>query len=161
MHTPSLDISLRVSVPIELVWCAITEPDARATWWPQFSFTPEPGAAISVETPRPRKKKPRSAKGTITSIDDGEHELHAEWTATPGGYTTQVHLLVSETKRRCKIRVIEEGFPTDRDDAQVIVAESRNSWRDHLAGLATYLEDAETIATLERSVTSRTRRTNS
>lgn len=142
MHTPSLDISLRVGAPVETVWTALTTPKARETWWPHSSFAPHEGERFEADVPVAGKKKPRRASGVITAIDDAAHELHVEWERSPGPVTTTVHVFVTETKRRSKIRIIEEGFSADHPDAAVIVAASRDGWRTVLSDLAAYLDEA-------------------
>lgn len=143
MHTPSLDISLRVAAPIATVWTALTEPRFRELWWPASQFTPNAGEPFAVDVPYAGKKKPRRASGTITAIDHDAHELHVAWVRSPGKTTTKVHVLVTEAKRRSKIRIIEEGFAANDHDVPVIVAASRDGWRDVLAALADFLERDE------------------
>ena len=158
MYTPSLDISLRVPVRLELVWHAILDPAIRANWSPGVEFEPRPGAPIRAELVRPGKKKPRKTRGTVTVVDDDAHELHIEWVTRRGDFATNVHLLVSESRDRCKIRVIEEGFVGQNEYAEVVVAECRDGWREELVALAEYLGVREHVRDVERSLARATRR---
>ncbi|MGO2112531.1 MAG: SRPBCC family protein [Pseudoclavibacter sp.] len=151
MHTPSLDISVRVEAPIELVWHAIISPDIRVQWWPGLHYEAIVGARVDGESARPGKKKPRRTRGEVTAIDHETRQLHATWESTPGHYATTFHLFVTEAKHRTKIRVIESGFPDDARESQLIVAESRDGWRRHLGNLVDYLDDGENIRAIERS----------
>ncbi|GGA56278.1 hypothetical protein GCM10011490_02680 [Pseudoclavibacter endophyticus] len=151
VHTPSLDISVRVTTRIDLVWHAIVDPDVRTRWWPGHDFQAVAGATIEAISPRPGRTPARRVRGDITAIDHEGRELHASWTSTPGNYTTTFRLLVSEGKHGTKIRVIETGFPDDVADAQQIVAQSREGWRRLLGDLVDFLGSDENVRAIEHA----------
>lgn len=157
MYSPSLDISVRVNVRVDLVWHAIIDADMRARWWPELDFEPRKGAAIRAEAVRPGKKKPRRVRGRVTRLGADPRELQTRWVTKRGGFETTAHVLVTEAKHACKIRVVETGFPRD-EFAEQIVAECRDGWREHLGDLAEFLDSGENVRAVERSFRKRARR---
>lgn len=157
MYSPSLDITLRVSAPIDVVWFAIVDPETRAKWWPELEFEPTSGAGIRGESVRPGKKKRRRSRGTIERLDDDARELHATWATKPGDFTSTFHLLVSQAKQKVKIRVIEEGFPGDKQYAEVVLAECRDGWRAQLSALADFLDNDANVASVAKARAKRKR----
>lgn len=156
LYTPALDITLRVSTRASLVWHAIVCADMREHWWPSLEFEPAAGSDIRAELVQAGKKKPRRTRGSIDAIDDESHSLSATWTTKSGEFTTTFELLVSENKNRCKIRVVESGFPNGKYGA-VIVGECRDGWREQLEDLATFLDDGENVRLVERSLRKRSK----
>lgn len=150
MYLPSLDISIRVNVRVDLVWHAIIDPAVRAKWWPELEFEPAEGNVVRAEAARPGKKKPRRVRGHITRLDVDRHELKMRWITKRGGFETTAHVLVSDAKHLCKVRVVESGFPRD-EYAEQIVAECRDGWREKLADLAEFLDSGENVRAVERS----------
>ena len=148
MYAPSLDITVRYDVPAELVWCAIVDDRIRAEWWPGLELEAIKGGAVTAETVRPGKKKPRRTKGTVTRVVEPE-ELRFTWSTKGLDAETKVKLLVTQQKHRAKLRVIEEGFPLG-DYAELIAAESRDGWRQHFADLGDFLDVGENVRTLAR-----------
>ncbi|MFC5122341.1 SRPBCC domain-containing protein [Pseudoclavibacter helvolus] len=140
VFTPSIDISVRIKAPAELIWQALVDEDLRELWWADSEFKIKRGAKITARSLRPGKKKPRITSGNITKIDAPE-ELHFTWKTKAGDFETNVVLVVVQQKdKKSKVRVLEQGFPRG-DYAEIHVAKYRDGWREHLLQLQELFED--------------------
>lgn len=150
MHSASLDMSVRFSVPAEYVWYALTTPSETAHWWPDLQLTRRKGSKVHLVTPRPRKKRPRTIEGKVISAAKQPY-IRAFVRATPRGYTTELTLQVAQLASATRLRIIETEFP-DVENAGVIVSECREGWRSFVAALADHLENPATLARLRATL---------
>lgn len=145
MHSPALDLSLRVKVSPDELWDAVTKPKHLRSWWPDLELEANDGGRIEVGALPDGKKKLRTAKGKITRFDEGER-LRWTWKTKGNQRKTTVAITVSKAKKRAKIRVVETGFGLD-DDVLITVERMRDYWRDRLCALAEYLDAASSDVT--------------
>ncbi len=136
-YTPSLDISVRFTVPVERVWDAIVDRDEFQSWWPDGGyFEARKGGKMKLTTPRPKKKRDRMLTGKVVRVDKYE-EIVIDVNAQPRDRDTRLTLIFSQLKHKSRLRIIEEGV--DSPASGVILQEARDGWREVLVELDKHL----------------------
>lgn len=147
-YSPTLDISVRFALPPELVWAALTDQHLSRHWWPSLELELLQGGEFRIQTPRPRKKRPRTGTGRLTELVGGESFTVALESA-PRGYDSALDLSVTQAKQKTKLRILESGLPRN-EYAELIAAECRDGWREVLGALDEFLDDKSNIRRVER-----------
>lgn len=136
-YTPSLDISVRFTVPVERVWDAIVDREEFQSWWPDGGYLEaRKGGEMKLTTPRPKKKRDRMLAGKVVRVDKYA-EIVIEVNAQPRDRDTRLTLIFSQLKHKSRLRIIEEGV--DSPASGVILQEARDGWREVLAELDKHL----------------------
>lgn len=147
LFDPALDMPMRSTASVGALWQAVTVREFFAEWWPGLHSEPREGARIDADDLPYRKKKRRQAIGRVLEVDEGERILY-EWTVEGRKHPTKVEILVSQSKKKSKVRVIESGF--DKHDYIAIEVErQRDFWRDRFQDLREYLDKPKHVARLE------------
>ncbi|NLT26002.1 MAG: SRPBCC domain-containing protein [Microbacteriaceae bacterium] len=142
-YTPTLDISVRFDAPTDIVWAALTDERCTAEWWPSLELAAKRGGRAGVITPRPKKKRPRTARGRVAELDAG-HEIVLAIESTPRGFESTVTITVTRAKGRTKVRVVESGLPSGHY-AELVAAECRDGWREVLGALDDHLAERRNV----------------
>lgn len=138
-YTPSLDISVRFTAPVERVWDAIVDRTEFATWWPDGGhIEARKGGELKLTTPRPKKKRDRMLTGKVVSVEPYE-KIVIDVNAQPRDRDTRLTLIFSQLKHKSRLRIVEEG--SDSPTSGIILQEAREGWREVLAELDKHLAE--------------------
>ena len=147
-YTPTLDISVRFTLPTHCIWTALTDERLTSRWWPSLEFEPVQGGEFRIQTPRPGKKRPRTGAGRLIELEPGER-VAIDLTSTPREFASQLSLTVSKAKQKTKVRIIESGLPAGQY-AELIAAECRDGWREVLGAFTDFLDEESNVRRIER-----------
>ena len=140
--TGSIEKSVHIEAPVELVWRMVTEPDQVVRWFADeidlratagyegsMTFRPESGGTVEVPI-------------TVESVEAPRHFTYrwnhpAGTTASPGN-STLVEFTLTPEDGGTRLRVVESGhdglgWPRDQQDA--FVDEHIEGWAWHLGRL--------------------------
>lgn len=139
-RSPALDVSHRVSVPLEIVWRVMASAEHRGIWWPEFVGHWRDSEAISVRDEAPGCV-PRHADGHIDAVHENEF-IRWSWRTRGIRDASVVTIRVSEAKDLTKIRVVEAGF-SDSPAGAITIDQMRQYWRFRINVLSDYLKQFE------------------
>lgn len=153
MLDPSLDISIRIAAPQEVVWAALVRPRFRDEWWPELDLRARVGSRVSQPAAGGRGTPRMGLSGRVLDVD-APSRLHFAW-GRPDGPKTNVEWLLEPKKHgRTRVRVVETGFERKPNTA-IDVALYRDAWRSRLGDLDDYLASPEVVARIQRRLARR------
>lgn len=140
--TGSIERSVHVDAPVELVWRMVSEPDQVVRWFADdidlqarpghegsMTFRPESGAAVQVPITVESVEAPRRFTYRWT---------HSAGTTASAANSTLVEFTLTPEDGGTRLRVVETGYdglgwPQDQQDA--FVDDHTDGWSHHLGRL--------------------------
>jgi uncharacterized protein YndB with AHSA1/START domain len=150
----TIERSVHIEAPVELVWRMLTEPDQVVRWFAdEIDLRPTPGYQGSM-TFRPASGGTVQVPLTVDSVEP-PHRFTYRWNhpagteATPGN-SMLVEFTLTFEDGGTRLRVVEtghdgQGWPPDQQDAYA--DDHNDGWSHHLARLETLFAGRSADAT--------------
>jgi|GEM_PF-2474271 len=153
MLDPSLDISIRVAAPQEVVWAALVRPRFRVEWWPELELRARVGSRVAQPAADGRATPRADLAGRVLDVD-APSRLHFKWGRRDAPRTNVEWLLEPKKHGRTRVRVVETGFER-KPYAAIDISLYRDAWRSRLGDLDDYLASPGVVARIERRLARR------
>lgn len=134
-----VDEQIEIAAPIEPVWHAITDPDARSRWWGHLDLDPRVGGQFEERWNDPDGNPIRTHGEVIEIIPT--RMIRLQWTDGDWSRATEVHVTLNDEANRTTVCVRHLGWSA-LPEGPALAAAHKAGWSMHLENLRVYVEQA-------------------
>lgn len=135
-----VDERITVAAPVERVWHAIIDSDARRAWWGYLDLDPRVGGRFE-ERWTDADGNPKRTHGQVRELAH-ERLLRLSWADEGWPEVTDIHLSLAEADGGTEVRVRHIGWDA-LASGPALAAAHQAGWRMHLQNLSQYLEQPD------------------